>query len=61
MDKEDTRLVLDTFETGHVTYSCLHTAEPFGLDDGLVAPERCHSKRSCYEEHPNLQKLVHIT
>lgn len=54
-DKDDLASMLTTFESGQVVFNCLQTAEPFGADDGPVAPECCHPKRPCYQEHQHLK------
>ena len=46
-DREDPARVQAVFASGHMIFSCLDTAEPFGCDDDLAAPERCTPGRSC--------------
>lgn len=56
-DKDNVSAMLTTFEAGQVVFSCLETAEPFGSDDGPVAPECCNPKRACYKEHQHLTNI----
>jgi hypothetical protein len=52
-DQGDPQRVADVFRRDEVIYTCLATAQPFGADDGPVAPERCTRERSCFLQHPN--------
>ncbi len=54
MDGESLPRVAEVFAEGGVTYSCLTTAQPFGADDHVAAPETCVSGRTCYIPHPRL-------
>lgn len=40
--------ILDSLLRQQVPFSCLHTCQPFGPDDDIVAPELCCSARTCF-------------
>ena len=46
------------FELNEVPYSCLLTAQPWGPDDAVAAPERCCSSRACFRPSPRLVRPV---
>lgn len=39
-------------------YSCLRTCEAWGPDEGIAAPERCNSCRSCFTSSRRLVRGV---
>jgi len=57
LDKDDASAAQKLFLRGTQTFFCFRTANAAGEDDGPVAPERCHSGRECYVEHPTLVML----
>jgi hypothetical protein len=57
-DQEDLGRVMEVFDGGLVIYNCVTTQQPFGCDDGPVAPERCSPERACYQQHRNLRLRV---
>lgn len=44
--------LLDAFLRADAAFSCLSTAQPWGPDDQLCAPEGCTPARSCFERSP---------
>lgn len=44
----------ELFAVNEVPYSCLRTAQPWGPDDEIAAPERCCSGRACFVASPRL-------
>lgn len=40
--------ILESLQRQQVPFSCLHTCQPFGPDDDIVAPDLCCSERSCF-------------
>jgi hypothetical protein len=54
-DQTDPARVLEVFEGGLAIFTCLTTAQPFGVDDGPAAPGRCGPHRDCYVAHRNLR------
>ncbi|MEW5853397.1 MAG: hypothetical protein AB2A00_31770 [Myxococcota bacterium] len=57
VDQENLARVAEVFEHGGVIFTCLTTAQPFGEDDNIAAPEACVSGRGCYVQHPRLRLL----
>jgi hypothetical protein len=41
-----------------VPFSCLDTAQPWGPDEALCAPERCGPQRACYRPSPLLPRAT---
>jgi hypothetical protein len=53
-DDPDPRWIFESLDRGQVPFSCLHTCQPWGPDDDVVAPECCTTERPCYEPDPRL-------
>lgn len=41
--------LLAVLRRNDVPFSCLHTCQAWGPDDGPAAPERCDASRPCFE------------
>ena len=41
-----------TLAANDVPFSCRKTCQPWGPDEALAAPERCHGARTCFEHSP---------
>lgn len=37
------------FARSHIPYTCLRTAQPWGADGDVCAPEACGPDRACFE------------
>jgi len=47
-DSGNPAAILESLQRQSVPFSCLHTCQPFGPDDDLVAPELCCRERRCF-------------
>ncbi|MCA9701303.1 MAG: hypothetical protein KC431_27520 [Myxococcales bacterium] len=56
-DLDDPNAIALAFVENRVPYTCLRTCQHHGPDDALVAPELCHSERSCFVPSPLTLRL----
>ena len=46
----------EAVSANEVPYDCLRTCQPWGPDDGPAMPERCDSRRPCFQPSPKLRR-----